>query len=267
MYGPMRASATLMAFVASCGGGVSSQPSTGGKMVTVPAGAFQMGCHQATDSSCNPDELPYHEVMLAAFQIDETELTQASYAECVAAGMCDAPAANYDPVAHPDYPVTNVSWFQADAFCAWAGKRLPTEAEWEKAARGTDDRVYPWGSVPPTCDLANFKGCGDAVLPVAMHLTGASPYGALDMSGNVAEWVADWYAADYFQVSPPSDPQGPATGTNRVLRGGDYSRDIVDIRAGRRKAPPPGDAEAEKGIRCGAGPFAAQRSMLTANAP
>ncbi len=223
-------------------------------MVDVAAGAFEMGCHQATDPACNADELPYHEVALTAFRIDETEVTQASYAKCVTAGACTAPAANYDPAGRADYPVSNVSWYQAMAFCAWAGKRMPSEAEWEKAARGTDDRTYPWGNAPPTCEFANFAGCGDAAVPVAMHPAGASPYGALDMAGNLAEWVADWYAADYYQISSTSDPPGPASGTNRVKRGGDYTRDAVDLRIGRRGSPPPGDAEDEKGFRCAAAP-------------
>jgi formylglycine-generating enzyme required for sulfatase activity len=225
----------LLLLLAACGSGVSHDPVTD-DMVAVPSGGFEMGCHMATDPSCEPDELPYHVVDLAAFHIDRTEVTEAAY------GM--------DPASQK--PVTNVSWFQADAFCKSLGKRLPTEAEWEKAARGTDDRVYPWGNDAPTCELANFKDCGEVVGDVGMHPAGASPYGALDMAGNVAEWVADWYGSDYYATSPAADPTGPSDGTNKVTRGGDYSRSATDIRVAVRREPPPGDVESEKGFRCAA---------------
>lgn len=241
----------LLLVLAACGSGVSHDPAHE-DMVAVPAGAFQMGCHMATDPSCEPDEVPYHVVQLAAFQIDRTEVTQRAYQDCVAAGACTKPAAGFDPTATPEQPVSSVSWFQADAYCTWAGKHLPTEAQWEKAARGTDDRVYPWGNAAPTCDLANFKDCGELVQDVAMHPSGASPYGALDMAGNVAEWVADWYAADYYTTSAADDPPGPTDGTNKVTRGGDFSRSAIDIRVVVRREPPPGDVEAEKGFRCAA---------------
>jgi formylglycine-generating enzyme required for sulfatase activity len=235
--------------LAACAG-VHGQASTH-ETVLVPDGAFEMGCHQAVDPNCNPDEMPYHTVSLLAFRIDRTEVTQAEYAACVATGACTVPAASYDPVATPDLPVSYVSWFQADTYCrAQPGGSLPTEAQWEKAARGTDDRIYPWGDDPPTCELANFADCGGAVVPVGMYPAGASPYGALDMAGNVAEWVDDWYDAGFYAVSPSEQPTGPTTGTDKIKRGGDYSRDAVDVRASRRGTPPPGDTEAEKGFRC-----------------
>lgn len=214
----------VLLLLAACGSGVSHDPATD-DMVAVPAGGFEMGCHMATDPSCEPDELPYHVVTLAAFHIDRTEVTEAAYGT--------------DPSSHK--PATSVSWFEADAYCRSIGKRLPTEAEWEKAARGTDDRVYPWGNDAPTCELANFKDCGEMVEDVGMHPAGASPYGALDMAGNVEEWVADWYGA-YPSVAL-TNPTGPATGIQRVLRGGSFISSAAEIRTSYRNANAP-DASA-----------------------
>jgi formylglycine-generating enzyme required for sulfatase activity len=237
----------LFVVLAACGSGIHADPNAR-DTVLVPAGGFQMGCHAAVDPSCNADELPYHTVTLSAFRIDRTEVTQRQYAAC---GACTEPVANYQPAQTPERPVTNVSWFQADAYCrSLPGGALPTEAQWEKAARGTDDRIYPWGDDVPTCELTNFGDCGGAVQAVGTYPAGASPYGALDMAGNVAEWVDDWYDAAGYSTSTTDDPTGPATGTNKVKRGGDYSRAPTDLRASRRGYPPPGDGEDEKGFRC-----------------
>ena len=167
-------------------------PNDGMVMVYVPAGNFTMGFD-------SPDA-PAHNVYLDAFLIDQTEVTNSKYALCVQAGACQPPRNNssatrtsyYGNSQFANYPVIYVDWNDAQAYCSWAGRRLPTEAEWEKAARGTDGRKYPWGNEPPTCELTN-SFCVDDTAEVGSYPAGASPYGALDMSGNVWQWIADWY--------------------------------------------------------------------------
>ncbi len=248
---------------------VSMRPNDDMLMVYVPAGDFTMGgdsgaalqeC-QHNISGCQPDvfksEEPAHVVTLAAFWIDQTEVTTGKYAQCVQGGACQPPADirsrswldYYTNPAHADYPVINVNWNQASAYCAWAGARLPTEAEWEKAARGTDGRLYPWG-MTFNPDLASYNETVMDPEPVGSYPTGASPYGALDMAGNVSEWVTDWYGQTYYAESPASNPPGPATGTFRVARGGSWYDFSSYLRTTSRKPIDPALHNYGLGFRC-----------------
>jgi formylglycine-generating enzyme required for sulfatase activity len=206
------------------------RPTDGMVMVYVPEGEFLMGSPAGQGAD---DEHPQHMVYLDAFWIDQTEVTNAQYRQCLEAGACRKPY-YWDDSGYnaPDQPLVGVSWDDARTYCEWVGARLPTEAQWEKAARGTDGRKYPWGNEDADCDRANYYGkpcacggtdpCVGKPSQVGAHPAGASPYGALDMAGNVWEWVADWYAADYYSRSPARNPQGPDSGEYRGLRGGSW---------------------------------------------
>jgi formylglycine-generating enzyme required for sulfatase activity len=207
-------------------------------MVFVPAGPFMMGCNEAVDDRCLAGEKPYHEVVLSAYHIDATEVTVGDYRACMQACVCSRPGPGFDPDAHASLPVVGVSLAQAGQFCGWLARRLPTEAEWEKAARGTDGRLFPWGNTAPACDQAAVLGCAfDAASGVPFPVgtfspQGDSPYGARDMAGNVWEWVTDAYAA--YDPHGPADPQGPDGGALRVWRGGSYLQPDADLRVSRR---------------------------------
>jgi formylglycine-generating enzyme required for sulfatase activity len=208
-----------------------------------------MGCNAEVDDQCDDDENPMHIVALSAFEIERTEVTQAAYTACVLDGGCEPPSCAWD-CDRTDFAASCVDFGQAKDYCAWSGRRLPTEAEWEKAARGSEGLKYPWGNTEPDCELANMAGCGEEAEPVGSFEAGASPYGVLDLAGNMVEMVADWYDATYYASSPASDPPGPGSGQRYVGRGGGFKSDAKWLRASKRDWYDLTDAGASLGFRC-----------------
>ncbi len=229
----------------------------GAALVYVPSGQFLMGS-LVDDVRGGDEEKPQHSVYLKAYWIDRTEVTNAMYARCVQVGKCRPPAqsssqtrpAYYDEAEFGAFPVVYVAWQDAQAYCAWAGRRLPSEAEWEKAARGPDGGLYPWGDASPTLKLANFGGLLGDTTAVGSAPAGAAPYGALDMAGNVAEWTADWFNKAAYTLSEFSNPSGPATGEFRVLRGGSWFNQANTLRAAFRLWNYPDLRSNTIGFRC-----------------
>ncbi len=235
----------------------------GAPMVLVPAGPFPMGVPPG-DRDGGRDEYPRHQVDLDAFYIDAHEVTNGRYRQFVKATGHRTPQHPKNPSrtlwkgdqvseAVAERPVVNVDWHDADAYCKWAGRRLPTEAEWEKAARGTDDRRFPWGNVEPTAKHLNFnqQWIGEKTLmPVGSYEAGKSPYGAYDMAGNVWEWVADWYDDRYYEKSPAKNPMGPETGTDKVLRSSGWAVETPLVRIFTRVKSDPTVRNESTGFRC-----------------
>lgn len=276
--------------------------------VYIPAGKFLMGSTRAdidivmdACSDCLPEwfdhEMPQHKVYLDAFWIDQTEVTNAMFAqfaaetgyqtdaERIGAGI-DFRLSTYDWAMtkganwhHPhgptssiegmeNHPVVQMSGNDAEAYCAWAGRRLPTEAEWEKAARGTDGRSYPWGNEPPAGNLLNFadrnlnaresdNSVDDGYVftaPVGSYPDGASPYGVFDMAGNVWERVIDWYGDTYYADSPARNPTGPSSGEYHLIRGGSWSRMARYVRAASRYRYRQLNRSSGLGFRCAGTP-------------
>ena len=227
----------------------------GAPMVLVPEGKFWMG---SPDGEGDESEHPHHPVMLEAFYMDKFEVTVSKYAEFLRAKSRSEPMYwdQVDSGKHRNLPVVGVDWQDADAYCQWAGKRLPTEAEWEKAARGTDRRMYPWGNEQPTARLANFgkeytiNVYDERLAPSDSYEMGKSPYGFHHMAGNVWEWVADWYDEHYYSKSPARNPTGPSSGEYRVLRGGSWLNEPVNVRSADRYRLTPSLRLVYIGFRC-----------------
>lgn len=255
-------------------------------MIHFAEGEFWMGCNEAVDNECLADERPYHRVLLAAFALDATEVTVAQYRACVRAGRCTTEgldtdsdetgvqwACNWTRQAAEDQPINCLTFEQATRYCEWQSKRLPTEAEWERAARGPDGRKYSWGNTGFIASATAWANIADATLgaakgaqfpwalasyddgyastaPVGSYPNGATPEGALDMIGNVWEWTSDWYDAAYYAVAPLHDPQGPGAGQTRVVRGGSWGSGPDWARASVRGKFAPNERDAGTGLRC-----------------
>jgi formylglycine-generating enzyme required for sulfatase activity len=231
-----------------------ASPLTDTPMVEIPSGEFIMGFD---GTQALEDERPLHRVWLDAFSMDLHEVMTAQYAAFLAAKHREAPW-QWEMVnlgLHGDRPVIGVDWHDADAYCRWKGKRLPTEAEWEKAARGMDGRLYPWGNQVPTSALANFAlgarfSYSQVLMPVRSYEQGKSSYGLYQMAGNVGEWVQDWYLSNYYETSPERNPQGPEQGQFKVLRGGSWSDQPKYLLTFARFKLPPETRNSYTGFRC-----------------
>jgi len=251
-------------------GSTRTRPADGMTMVYVPEGTFTMGdtvdqamgeCQKFRNDcqqSWFTDEQPPHDVSMDGYWIDKTEVTNVMYAKCLGAGACQAPSSikshtfssYYGNPQYDHYPAIYVSWADASNYCTWAGVRLPTEAEWEKAARGTDGRIYPWGNDSPSKSLLNYNSNVGDTTATGNSLPGASPFGAVDMAGNVWEWVNDWFGETYYSQSPQSNPQGPSSGISRVLRGGSWVNDERKVRSAYRVGVNPAEGNGYVGFRC-----------------
>lgn len=218
----------------------------GSTLVAVPAGPFVMGYG-------NADYLQ-HTVTLSDFWMYATKVTNAQYAVCVSLAQCTPPNLidnlSYTDFASQNDPVVGVTYDQAAAYCNYINGSLPTEAQWEKAARGPDGNLYPWGNGLPTCDLLNFNNCNKQTTDGTKYPQGKSFYGALDMEGNAFEWVADWFDGLYYRTSPAQDPTGPDSGRARVIRSSSYRSGPDQALAYTRFFSGPGDHRRDLGFRC-----------------
>ncbi len=233
----------------------------GMKLMYVPAGSFEMGAAD-TDEGAEDDERPRHSVYVDDFWIDQTEVSIEQYRKCVEAGVCTEPIRGsstsrgyyYGNDDFLNYPVVNVNWYQANQYCIWAGRRLPTEAEWEKAAQSAQQgALYPWG-MRLDCSLANYfqgaTGCNGDTVPVDSYPNSGSLYGALSMAGNVYEWVSDWYNAEFYANSTGNNPYGPDTGAYNVIRGGAFDSNNRLLRITNRGLAAPNSSKDNGGFRC-----------------
>jgi len=216
-----------------------------GEEVYIPAGEFIMGSDKGKD-----DEKPPRKVLLSAYYIDRYEVTNLQYQRCVQAKVCGEPQ-KFLVNQSPSAPVVGVSYNDARTYCEWVHKRLPTEAEWEKAASQKNRNTeYPWGDERPDCTRANFVECDLKIKEVGSFIKGASGYGVMDMAGNVAEWVADWYDKNAYLTMNTTNPKGPLTGTYRVIRGGSFKSTALDLRKSNRMYALPSERLMTVGFRC-----------------
>ena len=218
------------------------------KMVSIPAGSFTMG-----DRNGQPEEYPERPLTLPSFLLDRTEVTNEAYQMCVKAKACDPTPFLDDPdLGQPDRPVVGVTYIDAGRFCRWVGKRLPTEAEWEYAAKGDDLRKWPWkGAFDPK--RANSAQPGDfhgKTAPVDAYRDGESPFGVLNMAGNAAEWVADYFDPTWYRTAGEGGLGGPERGRERVVRGGSYRESAHELRVSARRAKSPTETDSTIGLRC-----------------
>ena len=240
------------------------------EMVTIPAGEFLMGSDRKRDRLAYPAEMPQRRIYLDAFDIDKYEVTALQYLKFVL-DTNRSPQLDWrydggnfqEAMAH--HPIMHVSWYDADTYCTWAGKRLPTEAEWEKAARGVDGRINPWGDQGAGLSRANFGRSGlsgpvrdrperlllyPPIISVDKYENAASPYGVHQLIGNVAEWVADWYEKDAYKSAPDRNPKGPERGTQKAFRGGGWIDSTTTMRAAMRNGTDPNTKMNWLGFRC-----------------
>jgi iron(II)-dependent oxidoreductase len=234
-------------------------------MMQIPAGPFVMGYDKR-----HPDEGPMHvETIAHLYWIDQFEVTNAAYRRFVKTGGGRPPdhwlGGDFEP-GQERLPVAYVTWHDADAYCTWAGKRLPTEAEWEKAARGeADTRIYPWGNEMAGLSRANYGRTGlsgpvrdrperlllyPPIISVFKYDNALSPYGLFQMGGNVAEWVADWYDKDYYKTAPDKNPKGPDKGSQKAFRGGGWIDSTPSVRVSQRNGTDPKTSMNWMGVRC-----------------
>lgn len=231
-----------------------------GGMVVVPAGSFLMGSDPQKDRAAGPQEFPQRRVHLDTFWIDRYEVSNVDYLRFVLGTGADWPKF-WRETPFPEkvslHPVINVSWYEADAYCQWAGKRLPSEAEWEKAARGEQAPIFPWGDEPAGWIKSNIAHSGSKrgfkyppLANVTRYDKGVSPYGVYQMAGNVSEWVSDWFDPEYYRRGVDVNPQGPDTGEMKVFRGGSWNEDPEVARSAGRNAGPPDRRSYLTGFRC-----------------
>jgi formylglycine-generating enzyme required for sulfatase activity len=254
------------------------------EMVLIPAGPFLMGSNRQVDRNSYPAEFPQRTVNLDAYEIDKYEVTAVQYLKYVLANnlppLVDWKWGGVFQETMASHPVMHVSWFEADAYCKWAGKRLPTSAEWEKAARGTDGRIFPWGNEPAGLSRANFGRTGlsgpvrdrperlllyPPIVSVDKYENAVSPYSVFNMAGNVAEWTADWYDPGYYKYAPNENPKGPAHGSHKAFRGGGWVDSTPSVRPAQRNGADPQTRMNWLGFRCARDPVGSP--MPTAPTP